>query len=76
MLRLIEAIDQLAMANSVCVYGHVLRSALNFEIEGQRKMGSLKQVMEDSMKVWLSWENEHLPSKWFGGITRIAIKLR
>ena len=40
-----ETIDQLAMANSVCWYGHVLRredyhvlgKALDFEVEGQRK---------------------------------------
>ena len=47
MLGLNEIIDQLAMANSVCWYGHVLRRegglvlrrALNFEVEGQRKNG-------------------------------------
>ena len=40
-----ETIDELAMANSVCWYGHVLwredghvlRRALDFEVEGQRK---------------------------------------
>ena len=47
MLGLNEIIDQLAMANSVCWYGHVLRKedghvlrrALYFEVEGQRKKG-------------------------------------
>ena len=42
MLGLKETIDQLAMANSVCWYdhvlrredGHVLRMALDFEVEG------------------------------------------
>ena len=46
MLGLNETIDQLAMANSVRCYGHVLRRedghvlrrALDFEVEGQRKM--------------------------------------
>ena len=44
-LGLKETIDQLVMANSVHWYGHVLRRddghvlrrALNFELEGQRK---------------------------------------
>ena len=47
MLGLNETIDQLAMANSVCWYshmlrredGHVLRRVLDFEVEGQRKKG-------------------------------------
>ena len=52
------------MANSVHCYGHVLRRenghvlrmALNFEVEGQRKKGRQKrtwkkQVEEESMKV-------------------------
>ena len=40
MLVLRESIDQLAMANSVCWYGHVLRRedghvlALEFEVDG------------------------------------------
>ena len=49
-LMLNETIDQLAMANSVCWYGHVLRRedghvlrrALDFEVEGQRKKWRLK----------------------------------
>ena len=36
-LGLKETIDQLAMANSVHLYGHVLRRALNFEDECQWK---------------------------------------
>ena len=40
MLSLNETADQLAMANSVCWYGHVLRRALDFEVECQRKKGS------------------------------------
>ena len=47
MLGLCETIDQLAMANSVCWYGHVLRRedghvlrrALDFDVEGQSKNG-------------------------------------
>ena len=52
MLGLNEAMDQLAMANSVCWYSHVLRredshvlrSALYFEVEGQRKKGRPKRT--------------------------------
>ena len=49
-LILSETIDQLAMANSVHWYGHVLRRALDFAIEGQRKKGRLKRIW----KRWLS----------------------
>ena len=64
MLGLTETIDQLAIANSVCWYGyvmrrddvHVLRKALDFEVHGQRKKGRLKnmwkkQVQEERVKV-------------------------
>ena len=52
MLGLSETIDQLAMANSVGWYGHVLiredgnvlRRALDFEVEGQRKKGRPKRT--------------------------------
>ena len=47
-----ETIDHLTMANSVCWYdhvlwredGHVLRKALDFEVEGQRKNGRPKRM--------------------------------
>ena len=66
MLGLKETIYQLAMENSVRCYGHVLRReddhllrrALDFEVEDQRKKGRpkrtwKKQVKEKSMKVGL-----------------------
>ena len=51
MLGLKKTMDQLAMANSVLWYGHVLRRedghilrrALDFEVEGQRKKGRPKR---------------------------------
>ena len=51
MLGLNETIDQMAMANSARWYGHVLRTAdghvlrraLDFEVEGQRKKGRPKR---------------------------------
>ena len=70
MLGFNETEDQLAMANSVRWYGHVLRRedghvlrrALDFEVEGQRKKGKLKrawkkQVEEENVKVGLSRED-------------------
>ena len=47
-----ETIDQLVMANSVCWYGnvlrtedgHVLRRALDFKVEGQRKKRRRKRT--------------------------------
>ena len=54
MFCLNEAVDQLAVANSVCWYGHVwllrredchiLRMALGFEVEGQRRNGRPKRM--------------------------------
>ena len=52
LLGLKETMDQLAMANRVHWYGHVLRRedghvlrrALDFEIEGQRKKGRLERA--------------------------------
>ena len=70
MLGLSESIDQLAMANNVCWYGHVLgrgdghilRRALEFEVDDRRKDGRLKrtwkkQVNIESMNVELSMED-------------------
>ena len=52
MLGLNKTIDQLAMAISVCWYGHelkrdvghVLKRALDFEVECQSKKGTLKMT--------------------------------
>ena len=70
MLGLKEILDQLAMENSVCWYGHVLRredshvftKALDFEVEGHRKKVRPKrkwkgQVEEESVKVGLRKED-------------------
>ena len=66
MLDLNEAKDQLAMANSVRWYGHVLRREdvhalrreLDFEVEGQGMKGGLKRmwkrwIEEESVRVGL-----------------------
>ena len=70
MLGLSETIDQLAMANSVCLYGHVLRRedghvlrrALDFEFEDQRMKGRLKRTWkkqdeEENVMVGLRMED-------------------
>ena len=52
LLGLNETMDQLAMTNSVRWYGHVLRRvdghvlrrALDFEVEGQKMIGRLKRA--------------------------------
>ena len=88
MLVLNETMDQLAMANSVCWYGHVLRRedghvlrmALDFVVEGQRKKRRLKrtcikQVEEDSVKVGLRRKDALCRSKWSVDINRIAAGL-
>ena len=85
MLGLKETIDQLAMANSVRWYGHVLRRedghvlrrALDLEVDGQRKKGRpkrtwKKQVEEESMKVGLRMENELCRLKRSAGVNKIA----
>ena len=84
-----EAIDLLVMANSVCLYGHVLmredghvlRSALDFEVDAQRKKGKLKrtwnkQVEGESVKVGLRREDALFLSKWSVGVNQIAAWLR
>ena len=70
MLGFCETVDQLAMVNSVCWYGHVLRRedghvlrrTLDFEVESHIKKGSLKrtwikQVEEDSVNIALRRED-------------------
>ena len=61
--------------------GYVIRRALDFEIEGQRKKGRpkrtwKKQVEEESMKVGLRRVDELCRSKRSGGINTIAAGLR
>ena len=89
MLGLNETIDQLAMANSARWYGHlsrkkdghVLRRALDFEIEGQRKKRRLKRTWrkqgeEEGVKVGLRREDALFRSMWSIGINQTAAGLR
>ena len=58
MLGLKDTIDQLAMAYSVCRYGHelrredghILRRALYFEVEGERKKGRPKRTWKNQVE--------------------------
>ena len=72
-----ETIGQLALANSVCWYdhllrredGHVLRRAFDYEVEGEWKKGRprrmwKKQVEGESVKVGLRREDALCRSKW------------
>ena len=81
--------DQLDMANNVRWNGHVLRRddghvlrrALHFEVEGQRKKRRperawKKQVEEESMKAVLRREDALGRSKWSVGVNKIAAGLR
>ena len=60
---------------------HVLRRALDFEVDGQRKKGRPKrtwkrQVEEESVKVGLRREDALCRSKWSVGVNQIAAGLR
>ena len=89
MLGLCETIDQLAMVSSVRWYGHVLRRvdgrvlrrALDFEVEGQRKKGRPKRTWKKQFEVEsvmdsLRREDALCRSKWSVGVNQIAAGLR
>ena len=89
MLGLNETVDQLAMANGVHWYGHVLRRedghvlrrALDFEVEGQRKKGRPKRtwkkhVEEESVKIGLRRKDALCRSNWSVGVNKITDGLR
>ena len=84
-LGLNETIDRLAMANSVCGYGHVfrkedghvLRKHLTLKLKVKRRKGCRrahgKQVEEESVKVDLIRKDALCRSKWIVGVNLIAI---
>ena len=88
-LDLKKTVDQLAMANSVHWYGHVLsredghilRRAFDFEREGQGKKGRpkrllKKQVEEERLKVGLRRKDAVCSSQWSVNVTKISAGLR
>ena len=85
MLGLGAAAEQLAKANSVRWYGHVLRReegnvlrrALDLEVDGRRKRGRprrtwKKQVEEECMKVGLGRMDALCRARWRVGVHKIA----
>ena len=61
--------------------GHILRRALDFEVEGQRKKGRPKwtwkrQVGEESAKVGLRRDDALCHSEWSVGVKMIVDGLR
>ena len=89
LLGLEESVVQLAKANAVRWYGHVLRSedghalrrALEFEVKGRRKRGRPKRtwrkmVEEECRRVGLKKEDAQNRAKWRSGVRDIATKVR
>ena len=77
------------MANSICWYshvlrredGHILRRALDIEVEGQRKKGRSKRTWKmyveiESVMVGLRREDALCRSMWIVGVNQIATGLR
>ena len=89
MVGLEEAVEQLALANSVRWFGHILRRedghvlgrALDFEVEGCRRRGRpkrtwKKQVEEEVRRVGLKREDAFSRVRWRDGVRKIAIEVR
>ena len=84
MLGLREAIDRLATANGVRLYGHVpnrnddsvLRVALDLEVSGNRKRGrpkkTWKKQVEETERINLKKEDALNQAKWRDGVQGIA----
>ena len=88
MLGLKETIDKLAKANGVRWYRHVLRSeeedilrkALCFKVEDQRKRGRLRktwknQEEDDIRKIGLKKEDALNRSKWKKGVKMVMSEM-
>ena len=89
MLGLEERLDQLAKANAVRWYGHVLRRdadhvlrrALEFSVGGTRKEGRPKKswrrvVEEECKRVGLRREDALNRVRWRDGVRMIAVEVR
>ena len=88
MLGLKETVVQMAKANGVRWYehvlrrddGHVLRKALKFEVKGKRKRGRPKktwkvQVEKDSKSVGLKKKDALNRARWRVGVGEIAVRV-
>ena len=77
---------QLAMANSVCRHGHVLRREdghvlrraldLRMKVKGRQKITWNKQVDDESMSLGISGEDALCRSNRIVGVIPIATRLR
>ena len=89
MLGLEEGLDQLAKANAVRWYGHVLRrdgdhvlrKALEFSVGGTRKRGRPRKmwkhvVEEECKRVGLRREDALNRVRWWDGVRMIAVGVR
>ncbi len=88
MLGLEESVDQLAKANGVRWYGHVLRrdgdhvlrKALEFNVDGPRKRGrpkkTWKRQVEELQKVDLRTEDAPNRARWRDGVRATAARVR
>ena len=61
--------------------GHMLRRALDYDVNVQRKKGRPKrtwkrQVEEESMNIGMRMKDAHCCSKWSVGVNKIAAGLR
>ena len=87
MLGLKETVVQMAKANGIRWYGHVLRrddgqvlrKALEFEVKGKRKRGRPKKrwkmQVEKSKSVGLEKEDAMNRAKWKVGVGEIAVRV-
>ena len=88
LLGLKETVVQMAKANGVGWYGHVLRrndghilrQALEFEVKGKRKRGRPKktlkaQVEKESKSVGLEKEDALNRVRWRVGVGEIAVRV-
>ena len=87
-LGLKETVVQMAKANGVKWYGHVLRrddghvfgKALEFKVKGKRKLGRPKttcktQLEKESKSVGLEKKNDMNRARWRMGVGQIAAKV-
>ena len=88
MLGVKETVVQMAKANGVRWYGHVLRrdegqvlrKALEFEVKGKRKRGRPNntwktQVEKESKSVGLEKEDAWHRARWRVGVGEIAVRV-
>ena len=74
MLRLKETVVQMATANGVRWYGHVLRKALEFEVKGKRKRGQPK-TWKTQVEKEMEKEDALNRARWRVRVGEIAVRV-